>query len=306
MKNEPRLSEKISFADGVKMIFAVFLWALCFPLIKVGLSSGSSPLLFGALRTAIAFLFLLGIAVHRREPFSLIRQHKLILFAIGVTAFIGYYGMVLGGANVNSGLATVISNSNPIVASLFATIFLSEFLNLRNTLGLILGFAGVTLIAIPSFKEQIIVSYTGIALVGLAAIAAAGGNILLKRVSNTKFPISIMTIQFGYCSLLLLLAAIFTESPLSIKWDLASSGSLVALGIGGTALSGIIWIDLLNRNSLIKLNVFIFLTPAFSLVLGAVLFKEKVGWWEMAGIGLILVGVYFMLRQKGSQSKLRS
>jgi drug/metabolite transporter (DMT)-like permease len=142
--------------------------------------------------------------------------------------------------------------------------------------------------------------------VGLAAIAAAGGNILLKRVSNTKFPISIMTIQFGYCSLLLLLAAIFTESPLSIKWDLASSGSLVALGIGGTALSGIIWIDLLNRNSLIKLNVFIFLTPAFSLVLGAVLFKEKVGWWEMAGIGLILVGVYFMLRQKGSQSKLRS
>jgi drug/metabolite transporter (DMT)-like permease len=114
------------------MIFVALLWALCFPLLRVGLASGTSPLLFGALRTAIASIVLAGLAFRRRERISETGSRKLVLAAIGATVFLGYFGMVLGGSSVNPGLASVVSNTNPIIGSLLAVVFLSDSLDLRK------------------------------------------------------------------------------------------------------------------------------------------------------------------------------
>jgi hypothetical protein len=73
------------------MIFVALLWALCFPLLRVGLASGTSPLLFGALRTAIASIVLAGLAFRRRERISETGNRKLVLAAIGATVFFGIF-----------------------------------------------------------------------------------------------------------------------------------------------------------------------------------------------------------------------
>jgi drug/metabolite transporter (DMT)-like permease len=51
----------------------------------------------------------------------------------------------------------------------------------------------------------------------------------------------------------------------------------------------------LKRNPLTKLNIFIFLTPAFSLGMGMMFFNEKVGIWELSGMGAIFAGVFLIL-----------
>jgi drug/metabolite transporter (DMT)-like permease len=287
-------------SDILKMIFVALLWALCFPLLRVGLASGTSPLLFGALRTAIASIVLAGLAFRRRERISETGNRKLVLAAIGATVFLGYFGMVLGGSSVNPGLASVVSNTNPIIGSSLAVVFLSDSLNLRKASGLLMGFLGVIFISIPAFSGESANSLIGIGLVLLGAFGAAAGNVFLKKFANSNFPISLLAIQFAIASPLLLLAALLIEFPLSVKWGFGFSFSLTVLAIGGTALADIMWLDLLKRNSLTKLNVFIFLTPAFSIVMGMIFFNEKIGGWEMFGIGAILIGVFLILEHRGA------
>jgi drug/metabolite transporter (DMT)-like permease len=284
--------------DILKMVFVALLWALCFPLLKVGLAGGTTPLLFGALRTSIASIFLAGVAVRRKEQLSEIGSRKLLLVAIGTAAFLGYYGMVLGGSSVNPGLASVVSNTNPLIGSLLAAVFLSDSLNLRKFSGLFMGFLGVISISVPAFNGETSNSLIGIGLVLLGAFGAAAGNVLLKKFANSNFPISVLAFQFAIASPLLFLAALFIEPPLSIKWGFAFSVSLTVLAIGGTALADIIWLDLLKRNSLTKLNVFSFLTPAFSIIMGMMFFNEKIGAWEIVGISAILIGVFLILERR--------
>lgn len=293
-----RSAEVMTRSDCLKIVFVALLWALCFPLIKVGLKSGTSPLVFFTLRSLAASIILFAVATRRREPIAETRKHWPLLSAIGLAAFFGYFGMVLGGARVNPGIASVIGNSHPIVASILAVIFLSESLSFFKITGLIFGFVGVILSSVPSLLGETSNSLSGIGLILLSAVATGAGNVLFKKISNSKFPISVLAIQFAVGSVLLFLSALLIERPLVINWDLGFMVSLLVLSFGGTALADIIWIDLLKRNSLTKLNVFIFLTPAFSILMGILSFKERLGLWEVLGIGAILVGVFMILYRR--------
>ena len=179
-------SDTMGRSDLLKMIFVSFLWALCFPLIKVGLASGTSPLVFVTLRSLVASIVLFAVAIQRKEPIAETRKHWPLLCAIGLAAFFGYFGMVLGGASVNPGIASVISYSHPIVASILAVLFLSESLSFPKIAGLILGFAGVVASSVPSLLGETSNSFTGIGLILISAVATGVGNVLFKKISNSK------------------------------------------------------------------------------------------------------------------------
>jgi drug/metabolite transporter (DMT)-like permease len=293
-------NETMTKADISKMVFVAFLWAVCFPMIRIGLASGTSPILFGALRSLIAAIVLYAVARARKEPIIRVKEHWFLLSVIGALAFFAYVGMILGGASVNPGLASVIGNSHPIMASVLAVVFLSESLSNIKIAGLALGFIGVALTSIPSFLGETTNSLLGIGFVLLGALGTGAGNVFLKKVSSSDFPIMALVAQFVIAALLLLPVSIFFEGLPSIKWDLGFSVSLIVLSVGATALADILWLDLLKRNSLSKLNVFIFLTPAFALFMGVVFFHESFGLWEILGIAAILAGVFLILEKKSS------
>jgi drug/metabolite transporter (DMT)-like permease len=145
----------------------------------------------------------------------------------------------------------------------------------------------------------------GIGLVLIGALGTAAGNVFLKKFSKSSFPISVLAIQFMLCSVLLFSSALMSEVPLVIKWNLRFFVSLIILSVVGTAFADIIWLDLLKRKSLTKLNVFIFLTPAFSLVMGMIFFNEKLGVWEIIGIFAILIGVLMVIDRESGHTKTK-
>jgi drug/metabolite transporter (DMT)-like permease len=298
-------TEAMSISDRLKIVFVTFLWSLCYPLIKVGLSSGTSPLLFGSLRTAIAALVFFCVALWRKEKISQASRYKLYLIIIGLMAFVAYFGMFVGGSNVNPGLASVIGNSHPIMASLLAVYFLTESLSSIKVTGLFFGFIGIVLISVPTFYGETSNNLTGIVFVFIGALGVAAGNVFLKKFSKSNFPISVLAIQFMLCSVFLFSSALISKDPFIIKWNLEFSSSLIILSVIGTAIADIIWLDLLKRNSLTKLNVYIFLTPAFSLVIGIIFFNEKIGAWEIVGIGAILIGVFMVIERKIENTNIK-
>lgn len=142
-------SSALSLGTITLLVLVTFLWALCFPLISLGLGS-APPLTFAGLRAIIAGIVLVVIAFLLRRPLPRGGRIWSGLVLVGLSATsLGFFGMFIGGGQVAPGLATVIENTQPLIASVLAWMILGEALDPGRRLGLALGFAGILLIALP-------------------------------------------------------------------------------------------------------------------------------------------------------------
>src|SRR3546814_1305826 len=126
-----------------RIVVVMLLWALCFPLISIGLPM-VSPFYFAAARAFVAGGGLLVLAMTLRRPLPCGCRVWASIVSIGLTATsLGFFGMFLASQFVAPGFATVISNTQPLIAAVLAWVLLGEHLGWRNRTGLLLGFAGV-------------------------------------------------------------------------------------------------------------------------------------------------------------------
>ncbi|MCC6611849.1 MAG: DMT family transporter [Anaerolineae bacterium] len=289
--------QRLSWIDLALLLLVMLLWALCFPLISTGLSM-SPPLYFAALRSLVAGAGLVIPALVLRRPLP--RQPHLWLGIVGVGlsyTSVGFAGMFLAGGVISPGLASVLANMQPLVAAILAFFLLGERLKRSSLLGLLLGFFGIALTALPGFGAQGIgTNFSGISYIVLGALGVAVGNILLKRLSGQVDPLMVTGWQFVLGGLPLLVLARWVEVPSSMMWNWTFAGNLLALGLGGTALPLLLWFWLLRRAELTRLNTFSFLTPIFALMISAVFFAERLQWIQIAGIVLSLYGVWRVSR----------
>jgi drug/metabolite transporter (DMT)-like permease len=276
-------------------VLVMFLWALCFPLIKYGLST-SPPMLFATLRAVLSGAVLLLIAQWLGRP----SIHGTPIWGgvvlVGLTATsVGFFGMFYGGERVSPGLATVIANTQPLIAAVLARAFLHERLSPIQRFGIIAGFGGIVMISVPSLSGSD--SQTlGIIFILLAAVAIAISNVALKRLAGRVDSLRAMGWQLIIGGVPLGVLALATEDVTSINVTPLFLVNLAALSVIGTAAAFALWFILLQRETLSRLNVFSFLTPVFGLLMGAVFFAEQVQAIEMLGIVLSLLGIYWVSR----------
>lgn len=275
----------------------IFLWALCFPLITVGLTM-APPLTLAALRASVAGAALLLPAVLLRRPWPRGWRVWLTLAGVGISlTAMGFGGMFLAGGQVSPGLATVLANVQPLLAAVLAFFVLGERLGPRRRVGLLLGFAGILLVAAPGFGPGAANSSPlGLAYIGLGAVGVATGNVLLKRLAGQVDLLMATGWQLVLGSIPLGVAARLWEAPQQVTWSLPLLLVLLALGLLGTALAFALWFSLLHRSELNRLNTFTFLTPVFGLIIAATFFDERLQGVEIVGMALILAGVTWISR----------
>jgi drug/metabolite transporter (DMT)-like permease len=244
------------------------LWAICFPLITTGIAY-SPHLTFAALRALLAGAVLVALAVGlgRPVPKGIRIWTILVLVGLGATS-LGFLGMFHAAEFVSPGIATVIANTQPLLAALLASTFLDEHLDGRGKAGLALGFGGILLITLPQFLDGLTGSYAiGIAYIILAALGITVSNVLIKRIAGEVDAIMAMGIQILVGSLPLVTAAWALEVPQSIVWSPRFVLALIGLSLPGTALVYWLWFSILEKVPLNRANAFSFLIPVFGIVL---------------------------------------
>lgn len=280
------------------LVLLAFLWALCFPLINVGLAS-SPPLMFAGLRAVLAGVVLLavGLLLGRPLPRGLRVWAMLTLVGLSATS-LGFFGMFIGGGWVAPGLATVIENTQPLLTAILAWLILGEALGPRRRFGLGLGFVGILVISLPRLLDlEDTGSPIGIGYLLAGAAGVAFANVVLKCLVGRADPLMVVGSQLVIGSAPLLVAGHFGEGGLAaVNWSRDFLFAWLSLGLLGTALASLLWFALLRRAALGRLTTFSFLTPIFGLLLGLTLFGERIGGFEMAGIALALIGVWFVTR----------
>jgi len=281
-----------------KIVAAMLLWAACFPLITIGIAL-APHLSFATLRAVVAGLALVGLALALGRPFPRGRKTwgALGVMGIGATS-LGFLGMFHAAEFVSPGLATVIANTQPLLAAGLGSVVLGERLQPMGKAGLLVGFLGIVVIAAPRLLAGGEGSYLiGVAYIVLAAFGITISNVTIKKIAGQIDPLMAMGVQFLIGSIPLGIAAGMTEDVTSIQWSVTFIFVLLALSLFGSALVYVLWMSVLARVPLYRANAFSFLVPVFGLTMGMLFFGETLGPLKLFGILLAVIGVVMVSRQ---------
>ena len=163
----------------------MLLWAACFPFILAGLEF-APHLTFASLRAILAgsTLTLLALALRKPMPREPRVWAMLTIVGLGATS-LGFLGMFHAAEFISPGIATVVANTQPLLAAALAGIVLNERLTAQGKAGLILGFLGILVIAAPRLFSGAQENYIiGLAYIILAALGITVSNVLIKRIAG--------------------------------------------------------------------------------------------------------------------------
>lgn len=290
----------------VRLVMVMALWAGCFPLITLGL--GYAPhLAFASMRAALAGACLLGVGalLGRPLPKDLLSWALLTVVGLGTTT-LGFLGMFHAAEFVAPGVATVIANAQPLLAAMLAHFFLAERLGRKGGLGLIVGFAGVVVIAWPGNLGSSTSNYAlRIVYIGLSAVGVAIGYAAMKRIAGEVDAIMAMGVQLLLGAVPLAIATLSMDDLSTIDWSWHFVLALVLLAMFVTALASWLWFAVLEEVPLNRANAFTLLVPLFGLAAGAAFFNERLGWSAAVGGILVVVGIVLVHRDM-SRHELRT
>lgn len=291
-------------SKGPSLVFAALclIWGSTWLGIKIGLDF-LPPFTFAGLRFASAtiVLFVLAKALHARIPSG--RSSWYLMVFLGIFQLTIPYGLVFWGEQyISSGLAAILFATLTFFVVIFAHFLTEEKLTQVKAGGIVASFAGLIAIFWRDVTIQnfaIGTSFLGsIAVVGSTASAALA-NVVAKRYANKIDPSVNVLVQSAICSLALSTIGLLTESSIPMHFTILAIGTILYLGIIGSALAfvGLYW--LLTRTTATNTSLLAFITPILALLLGWLVLGEVPDPSIGVGAVLILGGVYLTLKPSG-------
>ncbi|AFT90279.1 hypothetical protein BUPH_08482 (plasmid) [Paraburkholderia phenoliruptrix BR3459a] len=212
--------------------------------------------------------------------------------AVIATAFY-YFAIVKGTALLPSGVAGVLGGSIPSFTAISSIIFLrTEKPNTVMAAGVVLGFAGITLISRPWDGADSPINISGVGWMLSASMALGSSHVYARRfLSPYNLPsLALATWQMGIA--LVILSALTPFAGLSAllhDWR-AALGVVMGLGVLGTGTAFVIYYFLLQELGAVAASGSTYITPTVALLIGTVA-GEKVGLTEFGAIALILLSI---------------
>ena len=271
------------------MLFVTAAWGACFVAIEWGLRDAPA-LWFAALRGLVAGMALLLLAAVQRRPAPPGPRAWGQIAMLGlVNGTVAFAAMFAGVAGLATGTAAVLANAQPLLILLPAWWLYGEALSPRTVVALVLGFAGLVLVAVPGGGGD------GAVLSLTAAVAITAGTLLSRRLGGLD-----VVVTTGWHFLIggvagAVLAAAVEGAP-AIAWTPRFVAVLGFLSLVGTAAAFVVWFTEVQRARLDLLSAWTFVAPVVGIVLAALLLRETPGGWTAVGLFTVLVALWVVLR----------
>lgn len=273
----------------VRMLWITAAWGACFVAIRWGLRD--APVLwFATLRALVAGAALVGVATAQHRPKPAGGRAWFLVGLLGVTnASVAFAAMFAGVAGLATGAAAVLANVQPLLILLPAWWLYGERVTARTAIALGIGFVGLLVVALPGGGGS------GAWLSILAAVAITAGTLLSRRLAGIDI-VQAAGWHFLVGGAVLALVAGAVEGVPRIDWTARFVVSLAFLALIGTALAFWAWFTETLRCPLGQLAAWTFLTPVFGVAFGVLLTSEYPSRWTAAGMALVLVSIWTVVR----------
>ena len=276
-------------------ILYVFVWATAFVPSRV-LARDTPPLWILTVRFCVAggILLVMAAAVRLRIPRDGDSWVRLFLLGVGSNAL--YLGLnYLALRHLSAGMGSIIASTNPLILALLAPWLLREPLTPRKLIGLLLGFGGVVLAMYARAGSQsarpqdVLLAATGV-------MSFVFSNIFYKRMSERPHPVVLNGAQLLCAGVALVLPARALEGTPHFVWTAPVFWSLAYLIVVLSVGASMLWFWILKHGEASRVSAYFFLTPAFGLLLGAMLLGEQLRPTDGIALVVIATGLWLVAR----------
>jgi drug/metabolite transporter (DMT)-like permease len=285
--------EAFSFSDWGLFLTLVLIWGGSFLLIAIGLDH-FHPGLVTFLRVGFGAATLALLPRARRSPVARedwprVAVLGIIWIALPLTFF------PVAQQWINSAVAGMLNGAMPIFTAVVSVALLRELPGRRQALGLVIGFAGIAAISIPSAGGE------RTAIIGVLLVLAA--TICYAFATNIVAPL-----QQKYGSLAVLARVQWVAVLLVVPYGLVGLGesefawsslaATLAVGVLGTGLAFVLMGTLTGRVGATRASFITYVIPVVALVLGVVFRGDRVSPVAVVGVLAVIVGAFLASRRE--------
>ncbi len=273
------------------LILLAIIWGSSFFNIKIATYS-YDPITLALVRVifaSIPLLLLCKIKKIKIEAFSNNWNWYAIIGLCNIA--IPFVLIAIGTAKINSYLAAILMSTTPLSGSILAHFFTqNEKLSFYKSIGVLIGFSGIILL----FFDKVIINnenyiYALITILG-STFYCIGGLLTLKLRKMKNENVTTSTTLWSV--IFLLPFSLILETPWNSEPTLASTLSLLYLGVVATGFAWLIRFRILTINGLVFQTQVAYLIPIFGIIFGYFLMDEIITWRVLASLVIILLGIY--------------
>ena len=272
----------------------ILLWSSAFITTKpiIDNSDPFSALAFRFFVVAIGFYLF---SIYTKHSVVVPKKNLLESIASGVL----FHGFYLGGVfysisiGMPTGIAALIVTLQPVLTNALSGPILGEKVSTKQWIGVVLGFAGATLVLGLDIGSEIPI--TGLIATIIALIAITSSTIWQKKLSN-NLPLSVSNFYqaMGGCLFHILIIILFAKPYIDFSqtFVIAMSHQIFLVSFGAFT----ILMFLIKNNSASKTVSIFFLIPATSAFMAWLFLGESLTNLDLIGFLITSIGVYIATR----------
>lgn len=274
------------------------IWGSSFILIKRGLEV-FSPVEVGTLRVFLGGFVFLPVALAYAGKVPKTKWKTLALSGL-LGSFFPSLLFATAGAHMDSALSGMLNGVTPLFTVLVSTLFFRYPLKTNQLSGILIGFLGALLLALANSQGGIHIDIYVLPVVLATIFYAFNVNILKNYLADFKpVPLTALTIFFAGLPAAVIL---FAHTDFLVKMHTvpkawAAFGYIAILGIMGSAVAMVLFNKLIQISNAITASTVTYLMPMIAVLWGWA-DGEKLTAYHLAGLMLILLGVYIVNRKK--------
>lgn len=300
------------FFSNRKVVFLLaalccLLWGSAYPAIKNGyamlaIAPDDIPgkMLFAGYRFVLAgLLLLLPLLFTRGDALRLNWSRAGELTVLGLTQTAIQYVFFYVGLAYTTGVKGSILNATQTFFSVLLAHFIyrNDRLNVRRSLGCLIGFVGVMVVNFKPGQFDFQFTLLGEGFVVIAAFLLSACMIYGRRISQKMDSIVMTGYQLSIGGAALIVAGYAWGGELG-TFDWKSSALMLYLALLSSAAFAL-WAILLKFNRVGMVSIFNFLIPVFGAVLSALFLGETIlEWKNVLALVLVCGGIWLVTRER--------
>ena len=287
--------KQANLTDYILLTILSLIWASAFFNIKIATES-FGPITISLLRVFFGSIPVLIICFYKKIVIEAFSKDWYWFMLIGfINLVVPFFLISYGVKSVQSNLAAILMSTTPLSSTILGHYYTkNEKFNLKKTLGILIGFAGI----IYLFSDNILIdenNFISALLILLGSTCYVIGGVLTLKISKKKNENVTGSILIWAIIILIPLTLIF-EKPWNITPSIESTISVIYLGIVPTGIAWLLRFRILKKNGLIFQSQVSYLIPIFGIMLGYIFLKELITYKVLVSLLAVVVGIYFVRR----------
>ena len=280
--------------DVIRLVILAAIWGGSFIFMRI-IAPVLGPVLTADARVLIAGAVLLAWFRLTRYAVDWAAHWRHYVIIGAVNSAVPFCLYSFAARHIPAAYSAILNSTAPLFGAVFSALWLGDRLTLRKLAGLLLGAAGVALVAGASATDRLDEWFGwAVAACLAAAICYALAGVYMKRHGSGLKPPAVAGASQWAAGLLLL--PILPLAPPSGPVTPFIAANVLGLALLCSAVAYLLYFRLIADVGPTRALTVTFLMPMFGMAWGALFLGESLTWGMAAGCALIVAGTALVLR----------